>query len=62
MGSRKRELDMTQFLIKSCRTKRMFMAKANIKVRTEKCYEDSCVRYVIIYKNDRHFKDIVSTV
>ena len=31
----------------------MFMAKRNIKVRTGKCYENSYVRYVIIYTNDR---------
>ena len=29
------------------------MAKTNIKVRTRICKEDSCVRYVIIYTNDR---------
>ena len=29
------------------------MAKTNLKVRTKKCYEDSCVRYVIIYTNDK---------
>ena len=29
------------------------MAKMDIKVRTEMCLEDSCVRYVIVYTNDR---------
>ena len=29
------------------------MAKMDIKVRTELCLEDSCVRYVIVYTNDR---------
>ena len=29
------------------------MAKMNIKMITGKCLEDSCVRYVIIYTNDR---------
>ena len=28
------------------------MAKMDIKVRTEMCLEDSCVRYVIVYTND----------
>ena len=32
---------------------RMSMAKMDIKVRTELCLEDSCVRYVIVYTNDR---------
>ena len=31
----------------------MSMAKMDIKVRTELCLEDSCVRYVIVYTNDR---------
>ena len=29
------------------------MAKLDIKVRTEMCLEDSCVRYVIVYTNGR---------
>ena len=29
------------------------MAKMDIKVRTELCLEDSCVRYVIVYTNGR---------
>ena len=29
------------------------MAKLDIKVRTEMCLEDSCVRYVIVSKNGR---------
>ena len=29
------------------------MAKMIIKVKTGKCYEDSCVTYVILYINDR---------
>ena len=29
------------------------MAKMDIKVRTEMCLEDSCVRYVIVYTNGR---------
>ena len=29
------------------------MAKMDIKVRTELCLEDSCVRYVIVYINGR---------
>ena len=29
------------------------MAKMDIKVRTELCLEDSCVRYVIVCTNDR---------
>ena len=29
------------------------MAKTNIKVGTGRCLEDSYVRYVIIYTNDR---------
>ena len=29
------------------------MAKMDIKVRTELCLEDSCVRYVIVYTNSR---------
>ena len=29
------------------------MAKMDIKVRTELCLEDSYVRYVIVYTNDR---------
>ena len=29
------------------------MAKMDIKVRTELCFEDSCVRYVIVYTNGR---------
>ena len=29
------------------------MAKMGIKVRTEMCLEDSCVRYVIVYTNGR---------
>ena len=29
------------------------MAKMNLKVRTRKCQENSCVRYVIIYTNDK---------
>ena len=53
---------MAQFLLNSYRTRHMFMAKTNIKVRTGKCLEDSCVRYVIIYTNDIWFKDIVSTI
>ena len=32
------------------------MAKTNIKVRTGKCSEDSCVTYVILYTNDRTFQ------
>ena len=27
------------------------MAKLDIKVRTEMCFEDSCLRYVIVYTN-----------
>ena len=34
----------------------MSMAKMDIKVRTEMCLEDSCVRYIIIYTNDRTVK------
>ena len=37
VGPLQRELNMAQFLLSSCRTKRMFMAKMNIKVRTERC-------------------------
>ena len=44
---------MTQFLLNTCRTRRMSMAKMDIKVRTELCLEDSCVRYVIVYTNGR---------
>ena len=29
------------------------MAKMDIKVRTELCLEDSCVRYAIVYTNGR---------
>ena len=29
------------------------MAKMDIKVRTEPCLEDFCVRYVIVYTNGR---------
>ena len=29
------------------------MAKMDIKVRTELCLEDSCVRYVAVYTNGR---------
>ena len=29
------------------------MAKMNIKVRTELCLEDYCVRYIIVYTNGR---------
>ena len=29
------------------------MAKMDIKVRTELCLEDSCVRYVIVYTNGK---------
>ena len=29
------------------------MAKTSKKVRTGRCYEDSCVRYVIIYTYDK---------
>ena len=32
-----RELNGAQFLLNSYKTRRMFMAKINIKVRTEKC-------------------------
>ena len=32
-----RELNRTQFLLNSCRTRRVFMAKTKIKVRTGKC-------------------------
>ena len=31
----------------------MSMAKMDITVRTELCQEDSCVRYIIVYTNDR---------
>ena len=31
----------------------MSIAKMDIKVRTEMCLEDSCVRYVIVYTNVR---------
>ena len=52
VGPLQRELNKAQFLLNSYRTKRMFMAKMNIKVRIGKCKEDSCVTYVILYTND----------
>ena len=53
VGPLQRELNRAQFLLNSCRTRRMSMAKMDIKVRTEMCLEDSCVRYVIVYTNGR---------
>ena len=44
---------MVQFLLNSYKTKRMSMAKLDIKVSTEMCLEDFCVRYVIVYTNGR---------
>ena len=35
--SLQRELNRAKFLLNSCRTKRMFMAKMDIKVRTKMC-------------------------
>ena len=35
--SLQRELKMAQFLLSSCKTRFMFMAKTNIKVKTERC-------------------------
>ena len=37
VGPLKRELNRAQFLLNSCRTRRMSMAKIDIKVRTEMC-------------------------
>ena len=37
VGPLQRELNRAQFLLSSCRTRCMFMAKMNIKVRTERC-------------------------
>ena len=48
-----KELFTAQFLLNSCRTKRMFMTIANRTVRTGMCQEDFFVRYIIIYTNDR---------
>ena len=53
LGSLQRELNRAQFLLSSYRTRRMSMAKLDIKVRIEMCLEDSCVRYVIVYTNGR---------
>ena len=44
---------MTQFLIISCRNRCRSMAKMDIKVGIEMCYEDSCIRYVNVYTNGR---------
>ena len=35
--SLQRELNREKFILNSCRTKRMFMAKMDIKVRTKMC-------------------------
>ena len=32
------------------------MTKFDIKARTKMCFEDSCVRYVIVYTNDKIVK------
>ena len=53
MGLLQRELNRARFLLNSYRTRCMFMAKMDIKVRTEMCSEDFCVRYVIIYTYDK---------
>ena len=37
VGSFQRELNRAQFLLSCCRTKHMFMAKINIKVRIGRC-------------------------
>ena len=37
VGPLRNELNKAQFLLNSCRTKCMFMAKINIKVRIGKC-------------------------
>ena len=37
VGLLQRELNGAQFLLSSCRIRRMFMAKMNIKVRTWRC-------------------------
>ena len=37
VGPLQRELNWVQFLSSSCRTRRMFMAKTNIKVRIGRC-------------------------
>ena len=37
VGPLQRELNRAQFLLNSYITRRMFMAKTNIKVRTRKC-------------------------
>lgn len=39
----------------------MFMAKMNITMRTELCWEEAYIECVIIYANGRKFKDIMST-
>ena len=48
-----RELNIIQFLLNSSITKHLFMAKIDIKVVTKMYYEDSCVKYVIVYTNGR---------
>ena len=53
VGPLQRELNREQFLLNSCKTRRMSMAKMDIKVRIEMCLEDSCVEYVIIFTNGR---------
>ena len=37
VGSLQRELNRAQFLLNSFKTRRMFMAKTNIKVKARKC-------------------------
>ena len=39
VGLLQRELNRAQLLLNSCRTKRMFMAKTNIKVRLENVWK-----------------------